>query len=229
MEAPGRSRDPGAPVFTPILAPDRAAETRSPAHGAGLGSSGPGSREGGRDAGGVQPGLGELSGTPGRTCWRSAVAPPPSRPPGTGPALTEHLLAALRVRLVGVDPLEVAAARAVAHGGAGSAARSGVRGSARLRSTCRPARAARESLGPRGGDSEAVPGAPQERQARGGATSGLAAAAAGLGTTTTSAGKRDCERATRESPRPPGCARTPRRARQPSLPGSPVSRRPRRG
>lgn len=63
------------------------------------------------------------------------------RPPGTGPApplvpglpprwgrrvLTEHLLAPLSVGLVRVDPLEVAAARTVAHGGAGSAA--GARG-----------------------------------------------------------------------------------------------------
>lgn len=60
--------------------------------------------------------------------------------PHLGPALTEHLLAPLRVRLVRVDPLEVAAARAVAHGGAGSAAlRARLLRRARLRGTCRPA------------------------------------------------------------------------------------------
>lgn len=55
--------------------------------------------------------------------------PIPLRPP-PGPrlwshALTEHLLAPLRVWLVAVDPLEVAAALAVAHGGdTGARARS---------------------------------------------------------------------------------------------------------
>lgn len=55
--------------------------------------------------------------------------PIPLRPP-PGPrlwshALTEHLLAPLRVWLVAVDPLEVAAAHAVAHGGdTGARARS---------------------------------------------------------------------------------------------------------
>ena len=60
--------------------------------------------------------------------------------PYLGPALTEHLLAPLRVRLVRVDPLEVAAARPVALGGAGSAALSAqLLRWARLRGTCRPA------------------------------------------------------------------------------------------
>ena len=60
--------------------------------------------------------------------------------PHLGPALTEYLLAPLRVRLVRVDPLEVAAAHPVAHGGAGSAALSAqLLRRARLRGTCRRA------------------------------------------------------------------------------------------
>lgn len=58
---------------------------------------------------------------PGARTKQLSLCPPiPFRPPGPqlwSHALTEHLLAPLRVRLVVVDPLEVAAARAVAHGG----------------------------------------------------------------------------------------------------------------
>lgn len=66
------------------------------------------------------------------------------RPRGAVPraVLTEHLFAPLRVRLVGVDPLEVGPARAVAHNGARSAAQSAVHGSAPLHLSAQP-RAAR--------------------------------------------------------------------------------------
>lgn len=47
-----------------------------------------------------------------RGAGRAGAAPPT-------PGLTQHLPAALRVRLLRVHPLEVAAARAVAHGGPG--------------------------------------------------------------------------------------------------------------
>lgn len=105
---------------------------------------------------------------PRRARWRSG--PAPQGPPGrTGPrlptaprvcstrgrgraALTEHLFAALRVRLVGVDPLEVGAARAVAHAAAGSAARSASRHSAPLHLSASPrAAGTRVRLGPGAG------------------------------------------------------------------------------
>lgn len=148
----------------------------------------------------MQPGLGSRQGPRARS-WRSGVALPPLPGRGRGGrALTEHLLAALRVRLVGVDPLEVAAARAVAHGG------SGARGTAGLSSTCRPACAARgKGWGPGAGTPEAGPGVRGDCQTGGGATSGcegsgtrpgLARASVGLRTSATSVGKWDDSRAT---------------------------------
>lgn len=136
---------PRALVFTHLPAPHRAAEMHSPAHGSGLGSSGPGSREGGRDAGEFSPRWGNPWGPRARNAGVGEC------PLGIGPALTEHLLAALRVRLVGVDPLKVAAACAVAHGEAGERGTECGAGLGSAPPVVWPA--ARERLGPRGGDS----------------------------------------------------------------------------
>lgn len=213
---------------------------RCPAHGSGLGSSGPGSREGGRDAGEFGPRWGNPRGPRARNAGVGEC------PLGIGPALTEHLLAALRVRLVGVDPLKVAAACAVAHGEAGERGTECGAGLGSAPPVVWPA--ARERLGPRGGDSgggaRCAPGLPGQGRChlRSGGGSGAPAGqasrgwvgAAALGASATSAGKWDTiARDTRSLPATGLCRDA--RVRSPTLPVWPpevsrlLSPRPHRG
>lgn len=227
---------PRARVFTHLPAPDRAAEMRSPAHGSGLGSSGPRvldpEREAetqGSSAGGRWGTLGDPG--PETPAERAGAAGVGECPLGTGPALTEHLLAALRVRLVGVDPLKVAAACAVAHGEAGERGTECGAGLGSAPPVVWPA--ARERLGPRGGDSgggaRCAPGLPGQGRCHlrsGGGTGAPTGQAWGrllrlsepqlpLQESGTPA------RATREASWPPGCAGTLGCAHQPSPSGRP--------